>query len=85
MTDSQSTLGGFMISRRKFLELSATSAGVAALAAPKLHAESQDVPLPPSIAALKPRKDEATPITREERQRRQERARKRKIRSTPWC
>jgi Xaa-Pro dipeptidase len=76
MTDSQSTLGGFMISRRKFLELSATSAGVAALAAPKLHAESQDVPLPPSIAALKPRKDEATPITREERQRRQERARK---------
>jgi Xaa-Pro aminopeptidase len=65
-----------MISRRKFLELSATSAGVAALAAPKLHAESQDVPLPPSIAALKSRKDEATPITREERQQRQERARK---------
>jgi Xaa-Pro dipeptidase len=65
-----------MISRRKFLELSATSAGVAALAAPKLRAESQDVPLPPSIAALKSRKDEATPITREERQRRQERARK---------
>jgi Xaa-Pro dipeptidase len=76
MTDSQSSLGGFMISRRKFLELSATSAGVAALAAHKLHAESQDVPLPPSIAALKSRKDEATPITREERQQRQERARK---------
>jgi len=65
-----------MISRRKFLELSATSAGVAALAAPKLHAESQDVPLPPSIAALKSRKDEATPVTREERQQRLERARK---------
>ena len=65
-----------MISRRKFLELSATSAGVAALAAPKLRAESQEVPLPPSIAALKSRKDEATPITREERQQRQERARK---------
>ncbi len=65
-----------MISRRKFLELSATSAGVAALAAPRLSAESQDVPLPPSIAALKSRKDEATPITREERQQRQERARK---------
>jgi Xaa-Pro dipeptidase len=65
-----------MISRREFLELSATSAGVAALAAPKLQAESQDVPLPPSIAALKSRKDEATPITREERQQRQERARK---------
>ena len=65
-----------MISRRKFLELSATSAGVAALAPPRLRAESQDVPLPPSIAALKSRKDEATPITREERQQRQERARK---------
>jgi Xaa-Pro dipeptidase len=65
-----------MISRRKFLELSATSAGVAALAAPKLRAESQDVPPVPSIAALKSRKDEATPITREERQQRQERARK---------
>jgi Xaa-Pro dipeptidase len=65
-----------MISRRKFLELSATSAGVVALAAPKLHAESQDASLPPSIAALKSRKDEATPITREERQQRQERARK---------
>jgi Xaa-Pro aminopeptidase len=65
-----------MISRRKFLELSATSAGVAALAAPKLHAESQDIPLPPSIVALKSRKDEATPITREERQEREERARK---------
>src|SRR5579864_1902767 len=65
-----------MISRRKFLELSATSAGVAALAAPKLYDESQDVPPPPSIAALKSRKDEATPITREERQHRQERARK---------
>jgi Xaa-Pro dipeptidase len=65
-----------MISRRKFLELSATSAGVAALAAPDLHAESQEVSLPLSIAALKSRKDEATPITREERQQRQERARK---------
>jgi Xaa-Pro dipeptidase len=65
-----------MISRRKFLELSATSAGVAVLGAPKLHAESQDVPLPTSIAALKPRKEEAAPITREERQLRQARARK---------
>src|ERR1700756_4619838 len=65
-----------MISRRRFLELSATPAGVAALVSSKLHAESQDVPLPPSIAALKPRKDEATPITREDRQLRQARARK---------
>ena len=65
-----------MISRRKFLELSATSAGVAILAPPRLPAESQDVPLPPSITALKSRKGEATPITREERQQRHERARK---------
>jgi len=65
-----------MISRRKFLELSATSAGVAVLAPPRLGAESQDAALPPSIAALKSRKDEATPITRAERQQRQERARK---------
>jgi len=65
-----------MISRRKFLELGATSAGVAALAPLPLHAESQDASRPPSIAALKSRKDEATPITREERQLRQERARK---------
>src|SRR5246127_5877331 len=65
-----------MISRRRFLELSATSAGVAAFGGPKQHAESQDVPLPTSIAALKPRKDEAAPISREERQLRQARARK---------
>lgn len=65
-----------MISRRKFLELSATSAGIASLAPPRLRAESQEAPLPPSIAALKSRKDEATPITREQRQQRQERARK---------
>ncbi|HKV79102.1 MAG TPA: Xaa-Pro peptidase family protein, partial [Candidatus Sulfotelmatobacter sp.] len=60
----------------KFLELSATSAGVAILAPPRLPAESQDVPLPPSITALKSRKGEATPITREERRQRHERARK---------
>jgi Xaa-Pro dipeptidase len=65
-----------MISRRKFLELGATSAAVAVLAPPRLGAESQDAALPPSIAALKSRKDEATPITREERQQHQERARK---------
>ena len=65
-----------MISRRKFLELSGTSAGVAVLAPPRLRAESKDALLPPSIAALKSRKGEATPITREERQQRQERARK---------
>jgi Xaa-Pro dipeptidase len=65
-----------MISRRKFLELSATSAGVAACAPLPLRSASQDASRPPSIGALKSRQDEATPITREERQQRQERARK---------
>jgi len=65
-----------MISRRKFLKLGATSAGIASLASPRLHAGSQDAPLPPSIAGLKSRKHEATPITHEERQHRQERARR---------
>src|SRR5579864_9678597 len=65
-----------MISRRKFLKLGATSAGIASFASPRLHAGSQDAPLPPSIAGLKSRKHEATPITHEERQQRQERARR---------
>ena len=64
-----------MISRRKFLEASATSAGVAALPLSS-RAAADDAAFPPSIAALKSRKDEATPITREERAERQERARK---------
>src|ERR1700758_3646846 len=65
-----------MISRRKFLELGATSAGGPGLAPPRPGGEAQETAPPPSIAALKSRKDEATPITREERQQRQERARK---------
>lgn len=64
-----------MISRRKFLESGAASAGLAALARP-LSATSQDAELPASIAALKSRKNEAVPIMREERAKRQERARK---------
>jgi Xaa-Pro aminopeptidase len=63
-----------MISRRRFLEFGATSAGVAALA-PGLRADSQPASLPASIAALKSRKNDATPITRQERQQRQEQAR----------
>ncbi|HVN20691.1 MAG TPA: Xaa-Pro peptidase family protein [Dongiaceae bacterium] len=64
-----------MISRRKFLESGAASAGLAALARP-LSTTSQDAELPASIAALKSRKNEAVPIMREERAKRQERARK---------
>jgi len=64
-----------MISRRKFLEVSGATAGVAALPGSQLPA-TQEAALPPSLAALKSRKGEATPITREERQQRQEHARK---------
>src|ERR1700723_1920171 len=65
-----------MISRRRFLELSGGVAGIAA-SQPRLFTAiaPDDSSLPPSIASLKSRKSEATPITREERQARQERAR----------
>jgi Xaa-Pro dipeptidase len=65
-----------MISRRGFLGVS----GAAALSSPLLSvataaAKSDDSSLPPSIAQLKSRKSEATPITRNERSERQQRAR----------
>ncbi len=65
-----------MISRRRFLALGGGVAGIAA-ARPHLVAaiRSDDASLPPSIVSLKSRKNEATPITREERLGRQERAR----------
>jgi len=64
-----------MISRRRFLE-TGTIAGLA-LTAPLTQAASNDCPpLPSSIAALKSMKDQATPITREEREARQENARR---------
>lgn len=67
-----------MISRRRFLELSGVTAGIAASpsALALTPARSDDSSLPPSIARLKSRKNEAIPITREERQARQEQARK---------
>jgi len=68
-----------MISRRRFLAVGGVTAG-AALALPPLAVTSarsaDDSSLPPSLARLQPRKSEATPITREERGERQERARK---------
>jgi len=74
-----------MISRRRFLEVGGV-AGAGALGAGTLIAsgplaaatadKSDDSSLPPSLAALKSRKSEAAPITREERHERQERARK---------
>ena len=65
-----------MISRRRFLEIGGTTAGVAALATHTLARAADDAPLPPAIVQLKSRKAEATPITRDERRERQERARK---------
>jgi Xaa-Pro dipeptidase len=66
-----------MISRRRFLEVSSVTAGLAG--APHFlmasGAEKDDSSLPPSIVRLKSRKSEATPITREERNERQQRAR----------
>ncbi len=65
-----------MVSRRRFLQVG----GVAAMAASPRVASGEpetkaDRTLPPALARLKSRKDEAKPITREERQQRQERAR----------
>jgi Xaa-Pro dipeptidase len=65
-----------MISRRRFLE-AGTIAGITIGASPLARAASKDscAPLPPSIAALKSWKGQATPITKEERLTRQENAR----------
>jgi Xaa-Pro dipeptidase len=73
-----------MFSRRNFLRMSAVSAGVASL--PRLApaqllkmkpAEQKpcETPVPPSIALLRSMKDQAKPITNEERQQRLQRAR----------
>ncbi len=65
-----------MISRRKFLEIGGAAAMIPAAANLSHGRGTRDsAGLPPSIAALKSRKSEATPITRDERQQRQERAR----------
>jgi Xaa-Pro dipeptidase len=67
-----------MISRRRFLEVSGVTAGMAVASRSRVSAavaEDADVSLPPSLAKLKSRKSEAPPITREERHDRQERAR----------
>jgi Xaa-Pro dipeptidase len=71
--------GGFMISRRHFLEVGGLGAGIAAWSLPLVTAqaptnEKPGSSLPPSLARLKSRKSEATSITREERRERLERA-----------
>ncbi|MGA8308749.1 MAG: hypothetical protein WB755_01875, partial [Terriglobales bacterium] len=64
-----------MFSRRRFLQ-SGTLATGASFAAfpPSPSAEDACAPLPPSIANLKSMKDQAKPITVEERTARQEKA-----------
>jgi len=66
-----------MISRRRFLEVGSVTAGLAAAPHSLMASgiEKDDASLPPSIAQLKSRKSEAKPITREERNERQQRAR----------
>lgn len=67
-----------MISRRRFLEIGGVTAGTA-LASRSLSAAAKnadDSSLPPSLAQLKSRKSEATPISVDERRERQERARR---------
>src|SRR5579864_4231440 len=71
--------GGFMISRRRFLEVGGAAAGVAVSTPGVLLGADQecaDTSLPASLARLTSRKSEATPISRDERHERQERARK---------
>jgi len=63
-----------MISRRKFIEAGSVAAGMVLTAQASVSIAAGDS-LPPSLARLKSRKSEATPITRGERQQRQERAR----------
>jgi len=70
-----------MISRRRFLEAGGVAAGVAAVSHPLLAPagaiaeKPNDSSLPPSVARLKSRKSEATPISGEERAARLDRAR----------
>jgi Xaa-Pro dipeptidase len=67
-----------MISRRRFLGVGGLTAGISAVPTSLVAAASpiDEASLPPSLAQLKSRKNEAVPITVEERHERQERARK---------
>jgi Xaa-Pro dipeptidase len=73
-TSIMSNSGGFMFSRRRFLQLSTIAAGTTLATRPAAAEEAR--PLPPSIASLKSMKDQAKPITREERRERQDKARR---------
>lgn len=69
-----------MISRRRFLEVGGVTAGTAAISQSLLAGgtspTADEASLPPSIAQLKSRKNDAVPISKDERRERQEQARK---------
>ncbi len=65
-----------MISRRRFMEVGGLTAAIAATSHLLVASPADDAPLPPSLAKLRSRKNEAVPITIDERRERQERARK---------
>ena len=60
-----------MISRRRFLEVSSATAGLAVASGSLVNAaaaeDTDHASLPPSLAKLKSRKSESTPISRDER------------------
>jgi Xaa-Pro dipeptidase len=65
-----------MISRRHFLQAGTVAAAGLGAAFSAAEASENCAPLPPSIAALKSMKDQAAPITNDERRARQEKARR---------
>jgi Xaa-Pro dipeptidase len=64
-----------MVSRRRFLQVGAAAAAVPLVASASLSS-ADTATMPPSLAALTSRRDEAKPITREERTARQDKARR---------
>ena len=64
-----------LLSRRRFLKTGSIAASVGAVLPKLAEASEGDQHVPPSIAALKSLRDEARPITLDERSQRQERAR----------
>jgi Xaa-Pro dipeptidase len=65
-----------MFSRRRFLQAGTLTAGAGLAAYPRLLSAEEACPsLPPSIAGLKSMRDQAKPVTLEERTARQEKAR----------
>jgi Xaa-Pro dipeptidase len=65
-----------MLNRRAFLSLAAGLPSLAAQARARARPAQADIPLPPSIAALTSMRDQARPITSEERRTRIEQARR---------